>query len=187
MVAAIVQCLSAKEAGTMGRRSGVEWSESGEELYARYTSEREVGRRTRLQALWLVRTGHSVAESSRIAGIGQRSLERWLGWYRAGGLELVLSRVPGHGALGAPPRLTPEQQAQLLDKVRAGSFRTYEEARQWVAEQYGVRYGYQGMYSVLARLEVHPKVPRPRAAKADPAVQEAWKKGGSTRRSVRQE
>jgi len=169
----------------MGRRVVAEWAESADELYGQYTAERDVPRRQRLQALWLVRTGVSVAEASRVAGVGQRSLERWLGWYRQGGLAGVLARVPGHGARGAPGRLSPEHQAQLLSKVREGTFRTYDEARAWVAEQFGVAYSYQGMYSVLARLEVHPKVPRPRAAKADPAAQAAWKGGGSRQRSAR--
>jgi transposase len=109
--------------------------------------------------------------------VGQRSLERWLGWYREGGLQAVLHRVPGHGAQGQASRLTAAQQAQLLAEVASGRFHTYDEARSWIAQTFGVRYSYQGVYSVLARLEVHPKVPRPMAAKADPDTQAAWKKG----------
>lgn len=169
----------------MSRRVTVEWNESAEELYRHYTTEVELTRRNRMQALWLVRTGVGVAEASRLAGVGQRSVERWLGWYRRGGLAEVRRRMPGHGALGVPGRLTAAQQELLLGQTREGTFRTYDEARQWVAKEFGVTYSYQGIYSVLARLEVHPKVPRPMAAKADPVAQAAWKKGGSRRRSGR--
>ena len=161
----------------MVRHVVVAWAESPEELYQRYTAERDRSRRNRLQALWLVRTGRSVGEASRIAGVGPRSLERWLGWYRQDGLAEVLRRMPGHGAPGAPASTAPEQRAQLLEQVRAGTFRTYDEARQWVEQTFGVRYSYKGMYSALARLAVHPKGPRPMAAKADPAQQAAWKRG----------
>ena len=165
------------EGSSVARPIRVDWAESAEELYQRFTAEQDLHRRTRLQALWLVRDGRSVADASVLAGVGRRSLERWLGWYRQGGLAAVLQRVPGHGARGAASRLTDEQQAQLLAEVTTGRFRTYNEARDWVAQTLGVSYSYQGMYSVLARLEVHPKVPRPMAAKADPAAQAAWKKG----------
>lgn len=57
--------------------------------------------------------------------------------------------------------MTPEQRAQLLEQARAGTFRTYDEARQWVEQTFGVRYSYKGMYS----------------AKAAPAQQAAWKRG----------
>jgi transposase len=165
----------------MGGRVVVEWAEGGEELYARYAAEADLARRKRLQALWLVRTGASVAEAGRVAGVGRRSVERWLGWYRQGGLAEVLGRVPGHGARGAPARLAPAQQAALTARAASGAFRTYDEARRWVAAEFGVAYSYQGMYSVLARLGIQPKVPRPMAAKADPAAQAAWKKGASPR------
>lgn len=169
----------------MGRHVVVDWAEDGDELRQRYVAERDVRRRTRLQALWLVRSGRDVREAARLAGVGARSIERWLGWYRQGGLAAVLERVPGHGARGAPPRLTAAQQQALARQAARGVFRTCDEARQWVAEQFGVAYGYQGMYSLLTRLGGHPKTPRPMAAKADPVAQAAWKKGGSPRRSLR--
>lgn len=169
----------------MARRVDVEWAETAEELRGRFVAEADGAKRKRLQALWLVRDGRGVAEAGRLAGVGERTVERWLGWYRAGGLAEVLRRIPGHGAGGAPGRLAPDQQAALLARAAEGAFRTYGEAQAWVAEAFGVAYSYQGMYSVLARLRVHPKVPRPMAAKADPAAQAAWKGGGSPPPSAR--
>lgn len=169
----------------MSKPVAVIWAEDAEALRARFGAERDPARRLRLQVLWLVREGRGVTTAARTAGVGTRTVERWLGWYRTDGLGEVLRRVPGHGARGAVGWLTPEQQAVLVARCATGAFRTYDEARQWVAAEFGVRYGYQGMYSALARLGVHPKVPRPTAAKADPVAQEAWKKGGSLPRSAR--
>ena len=156
----------------------VAWAETAEELHARYVAERDVERRKRLQALWLVRRGERIQDVGRLAGVGRRTVERWLGWYRQGGLPEVLRRVTGHGALGNPCRLTRERQQALVARCAAGAFRTYDEARAWVRAEYGVTYQYSGIYTVLARLGVHPKVPRPVAEQADRAAQEAWKQGG---------
>ena len=87
--------------------------------------------------------------------------------------------MPGHGALGNECRLSLHQQRELVERAGYGEFRTYEEARRWVEQQWGVEYRYKGMYALLARLGVRPKVPRPAAEKADPEVQEAWKRGDS--------
>ncbi len=161
----------------MSKPVRVIWTETVEELYDRYTGARDVRRRQRLQALWLVRRGQPIREAAHLAGVGQRSLERWLGWYRQGGLGAVLARVPGHGAPGQPSRLTASQQQALVAETATGAFRTYHEARDWVEAQFGVSYTYQGMYTLLARLGIPPKVPRPLATNADLAVQEGWKKG----------
>lgn len=163
-----------------GRIEAIEWKESAEDLHERYKTERELEARKRLGALWLVRRGESVGEAARGAGVGRRTLTRWLSWYREGGLEEVLSRVPGHGAAGSECRLSERQRERLLERAGRGEFRTYEQARRWVEEEWGVEYRYKGMYALLARMGVRPKeVPRPAAEKADPEAREAWKKGGS--------
>ena len=160
----------------MSKPVGVAWDETAEEVEQRYRAERDLERRKRLGALWRVRAGDRVADAGR--GVGGRTVERWLAWYRIGGVAEVLRRVPGHGAVGQPHRLTAEQQAGVLDRCSAGEFRTFEEARAWVQAEYGVVYRPGGLYTALRRLGVRPKVPRPVAEKADPAAREAWRSGG---------
>jgi transposase len=162
----------------MSKPVAVAWRETTGELEARYRAERDLERRKRLGALWRVRAGDRVADAGRMVGVGGRTVERWLGWYRVGGLAEVLRRVPGHGATGQPHRLTAEQQAGLLARCAAGEVRTFEEARAWVEAAYGVAYRPGGFYTSLHRLGVRPKVPRPVAEKADPARREAWQQGG---------
>ena len=162
----------------MSKPVAVAWAETAEELETRYRAERDVERRKRLGALWRVRAGDRVAAAGRLAGVGERTVFRWLGWYRADGLAGVLRRVPGHGAAGQPHRLTAEQRAGVLARCAAGEFRTFEEARAWVQAEYRVAYRPGGLYTALRRLGVRPKVPRPVAERADPARQEAWKAGG---------
>jgi transposase len=169
-----------KEAKAMsGAIEPVHWQQSADELHERYKAERDLEARKRLGALWLVRQGESVSAAARSMGVGRRTLTRWLSWYRQGGLEVVLLRVPGHGASGNECRLSEHQQEELVERAGRGEFRTYEEARRWVEERWGVEYRYKGIYAVLARLGVRPKVPRPAAEKADPEAQEAWKRGDS--------
>lgn len=162
-----------------GVLGAVSWGETAAALYERYQAATDVASRKRLHVLWLIRSGERVAAAARQAGVGERTVVRWLGWYRQGGLGAVLERTPGHGALGAPGRLSEEQQWLLVQESARGTFRTYDDARAWVQERYGVTYRYKGLYSLLHRLGVRPKVPRPMAERADPAAQEAWKKGDS--------
>jgi transposase len=161
-----------------GRPLKVEWRHSAEELYERYQQEKDVERRKRLQAMWNLREGKTITETHRQVGVSYRTVQRWVKWYQEDGLERMLSRTPGHGAQGGQAWLNPIQQKALVAKVNTGAFRTVWEALEWVEARWGVRYGYKGMYTLMQRLRLKPKVPRRQAEKADKAAQEAWKKGG---------
>ena len=152
-------------------------------LRERYRRERRADVRARLQGLWLVRAGRSAREAAAVLGVHERTVTRWLGWYRAGGLAAVEGRHAG--GQGAPSFLTAAQCEELAAEVATGGFRTAAEIRRWVEERWGVRYTEGGMYALLQRLRCAPKVPRPVHAKADTAAQARWKKGDSRRPSRR--
>jgi transposase len=161
-----------------GRPFIVAWQEgdSAEALRTAYRAERRIEVRQRLQALWLLRRGdRALQEVATIVGVGYRTVQRWVAWYRDGGLEAVRSHRMG--GYGQTPRLTPEQQEQLAQEVETGRFRNSAAIRTWVAETFGVEYTEGGMYSLLERLQCGPKIPRPIHAKANLAEQEEWKKG----------
>jgi len=162
-----------------GRPFVVAWQEEDteESLRMAYRAERDPALRQRLQALWLLRSGERrVGEVASVMGVDYRTVQRWVAWYRAGGMEALRSHRLG--GPGQPPRLTPEQQEHVAEEVATGRFRNAATIRVWVAETYGVSYTEGGMYSLLARLRCAPKVPRPLHEKANLEEQEAWKKGG---------
>ena len=168
----------------MSKAVAVAWREPAGALERRYRAERDVERRTRLGALWRVRLGDRVADAGRLVGVGERTVFRWLGWYRAEGLAGVLRRVPGHGAVGQPHRLTAAQRAGVVARCARGEFRTFEEARAWVAAEYGVAYRPGGLYTALRWLGVRPKVQRPvmETATRPRSPGTAWRAAPASRR-----
>jgi transposase len=159
------------------------WADADDEaaLRARYRAEADGPVRMRLQGLWLLRRGRSVDEVAATVGVHRRTVDRWVAWYRAGGVAGVL----GHrqGGVGPPSRLTAEQREEIAVAVASGRFATATEIGAWIDETYGVAYRPGGLYDLLGRLRCHPKVPRPLHEKADLAAQAAWKGGASPRRS----
>jgi transposase len=167
-----------------GRPLRIEWgaADTSEALKAVYLAEHDGLVRTRLQALWLLRTGWSVGAVTAAVGTHYRSVQRWIAWYRRGGLALVRARHAG--GVGQVARLSRGAQTELGDAVAQGQFRTARQVQEWIAKRYQVSYTLGGVYSLLERLQCNPKVPRPLHAKADEAAQEAWKKGASAKRST---
>jgi transposase len=160
-----------------GRPFEVDWREtdSSQVLKAAYQKERDPQVRTRLHGLWLLRCGWRLDRVAEVVGVHYRSVQRWVAWYREGGLPEVQRHQMG--GQGPAPLLSPETEMQVGDEVAAGRFRTAWEIRDWIAEQYDASYTLGGIYSLMKRLKCGPKVPRPVHTKTDQELQAAWKKG----------
>ncbi len=164
-----------------GKPFVVAWREGDtpEALKAAYQKERESQVRTRLHGLWLLRSGWPLGTVAEALGSHYRSVQRWVAWYREGGVSLIRSHKMG--GRGQQPFLSPEAQEQVAEVVATGRFRTSGEIRDWIAREYEANYTVDGVYSLLRWLKCAPKVPRPFHVKADIEAQQAWKKGGSKR------
>src|ERR671932_1577767 len=156
-----------------GRRLVIAWQDDERTLRQRYRSEPDPEVRTRWHALWLLRQGRSATAAAALVGVHRGSVQRWLAWYRQGGLAAVARHRQG-GRQGRAPYLTPEQHARLAAETAEGAIRTVGAAIRWVEQEFGVRYTYWGMRTLLHRLQIGPQVPRPPAAKADLDAQAAW-------------
>ena len=163
----------------IGRPLRIDWHESDtpQRLKEAYQSQPDIGIRTRLHLLWLVRCGWQIKAASEAVGSHYRSAQRWIEWCRGGGLDEVVSRRMG--GVGQPRFLSDDQEIGLVEEVGTGRFRTAGEIADWVESEYGVRFRGNSIYSVLERLGCSPKVPRSRHEKADVSAQESWKRGDS--------
>jgi transposase len=164
----------------MGRTLELEWQETASELKQRYRRERNSERKTRLHAFWQLRLDKTMKDVAELVGIGYRTLQDWVAWYRHGGLNEVLGRIKGHGNQGRPAKLNALQQKAMAAKTALGSFRNVWDAIEWVRDRWKVQYSYSGLFKQLKKLKCRLKVPRPRSVKADVEAQNEWKASGLT-------
>ncbi len=163
----------------MTRKVSIAWDceDTAAALHQQYRAEKVTEVRTRLHALWLLRQGQGPTAVAAAVGVSRNSIQLWLRWYRSGGLAEV--RAHRRGGPGKPCYLTEAQQAQVVAEAAQGVFATAQEVRDWIEAQFGVVYTVGSLYTLLPRLGIGLKVPRPRHTKADAQVQATWKKGGS--------
>ncbi|UCG22973.1 MAG: ATP-binding cassette domain-containing protein [Chloroflexota bacterium] len=113
-----------------GRPLKIEWHESLEELEDRFRMASGPHMQKRLEAFYLLRSGETIATASESVSVGYRTLQRWVAWYRQGGLEEVLRRTPGahnDGTLlpttsnGDPAGQAEDQVNNPVASVKSGS------------------------------------------------------------------
>lgn len=168
-----------------GRPLHIDWhpEDTVEALHDAYRAATDAAVKPRLHALWLLRTGKTMAAVAPLVGFVYRTVQDWVARYRAGGragLATTLAPPPP-----PPSHLTPAQWDEVRQHLRAGTTRTVDQLRHWMARTFGVTWSYEGLRKALHRERIRLKVPRPRHEKTDRAAQAAWKKGGSRTTSRR--
>ena len=146
---------------------------AAEELERRYRGARSALAARRFQALWLRARGASVAEVAATVGVTTETLRAWIKRGVAEGLDALAARKPGSGG---HPKLTREQQAQVLAWVDAAPRTTMPALRRRVAEEWGISLSEPQVWKLVRRGGGRPVVPRRRHYQADTVAQAAAEK-----------
>lgn len=135
---------------------------------------REWRDRQRLKAIRQGMLGQSTMEEvAAKAGVSRATIGTWSQLFRQGGIEAVLRTA--FEQRGRKPRVSPAAQAELTEKLRAGSFKRAKEVRAWLCEKHGIELSLEGAYYWLGKVGGVLKVPRKTHARKDAAVAQAFK------------
>ena len=112
------------------------------------------------------------------AGVTRGSVNRWLQWYEALGIEGLVTGVPP----GPSPRLSAAQRTELTSIVEGGPLAAGYQSGVWtgpmigdlIEQRFGVRYHNHHVPRLLQQLGFSVQRPRKRLARADVEAQEYW-------------
>ena len=119
-----------------------------------------------------------VVDLAAEGGVTRGSVNRWLQWYEARGVDGLLTGIPP----GAAPKLSEDQRAQLTSIVEAGPQVAGYQSGVWtgpmigdlIEQRFGVRYHNHHIPRLLQQLGFSVQRPRKRLARADVEAQEYW-------------
>ena len=150
------------------------------DLEQRYRRAQDPVARSQWQILWLLSSGTPTAEVARVTGYSVTWVREIARRYREEGPTGIGDRR--HTNPGAAPLLNREQQEQLRTVLSGpapnGDLWTCRQVASWMSQTLGRPVSQQRGWEWMRRLGFTPQRPRPRETRADPAAQEAFKKGG---------
>lgn len=112
-----------------------------------------------------------------LTGYSVKWVRTIIGRYNADGPTGLTDRR--HANPGQPPLLTPALRTARAAPPPDGGLWTARKVAAWMAEQLGRPVGEVRGWEAMRALGFTPQRPRPTATHADPAAQDAFKKGGS--------
>ncbi len=138
-----------------------------------YQTTRDVRLHTRVQIVLLAIEQHlNAAAIAAIVRTNEETVRRWLKRWCAEGMEGLRDRPGG----GAPAKITKEYEEQLLTSVRLRpwslgqpySMWTLRRLADYMAEQTGIRVGYETVRQVLKRGDIVLSRPQHTISSPDP-------------------
>jgi transposase len=122
--------------------------------------------------------GRRVIELASELGVTRGSVNRWLQWYDAMGVDGLNTETPP----GPAPKLSDAQRAELTALVEAGPQAAGYQSGVWtgpmigdlIEERFAVRYHNHHVPRLLHQLGFSVQRPRKRLARADAEAQEYW-------------
>lgn len=150
---------------------------STKELLALSRSESNKRLAQRIQVIAWGQKGMTCPEIVRISSYSRRSIQAWVATYNADGIKGLRDKPRS----GRNPLLAREKQEQLCQRIDAGASSGRaslggNDIRQILKDDFGVLYTLDGVYKLLHRLGYSCLMPRPQHEKANPALQEVFKK-----------
>lgn len=165
----------------MPRRVTVAPHLSTDDLERRYRQTRDAVERSHWHMLWLVARGRHVPEVATLVGYSPNWVRTIIRRYNAEGPGGVADRR--HANPGQPPLLDPARREALRQALAApppdGGLWTGRKVAAWMADQLGRPVGEPRGWEAMRAIGFTPPRPRPTATQAEPAAQDAFKKGGS--------
>jgi transposase len=152
---------------------------SVQELLSLAKSEPNPRLARRIQVVALAQQEHSCPEIIQMTGNCRRAIQMWVAKYNAHNIE-GLKEQPRSGRC---PKLPATKHRKFCSRIDAGAAKkdstatlSGKDIQQILKENFGVVYTLDGVYKLLHRLGYSCLKPRPRHEKADPLVQEEFKK-----------
>jgi len=154
---------------------------SAKELRRRYREAKDPVERSHHQIAWLLAEGKSAREAAEAVGYSERWVREVARRYREGGAEGLGDRRHRNPGGAERALLSPEQQEELGEALKAsppdGGLWSSRKVAEWIGRKTGRRgVRAQRGWEYLRKLGHTPQVPRPANADADPEEQEAFKK-----------
>lgn len=152
------------------------------ELKTLYRGQEDARLARRIHAVYLASKGWSCLDIVAITGAGRRTVQQWVHKYNKHGIDGLTDR----SRPGQPTKLPRKAESRFCKRIEAGP--TKEDGvsvlngpaiRRILEREFGVLYSRQGLYDLLHRLGYSCLCPRPRHEKADPQLQEQFKKTSS--------
>jgi transposase len=157
------------------------------ELHDRYRQSTDPVLRSHYQILWRFSTGQRCPQVAAETGYSADWIRTLVGRYNAGGPAAL-----GDGRHASPGRVPLLDAAGMADLHAAlagpapdGGLWSGPKVAQWMTARLGRSVSAYRGWAVLRRAGYTRQVPRPQATTADPAAQDAFKKGGSAKRWMR--